>query len=202
MKNPLHYQLTEYDCGPTSMLNALAYLFEREQIPPEIVRETMLFCMDRHGRDGICGKEGTSYMAMMFLSNWYNNFGTSGQLPVFCRYLRGADVNLRPDGAIRTALQEGSAVVVRLWLEEPHYVLLTGSCREGYRMFDPYYEPDAPEETGILAVRDQPEKCNRIVPAGYLDREGNELYALGDLADREAIILTNTENEVADGGNI
>ena len=55
MKNPLHYQLTEYDCGPTSMLNALAYLFEREQIPPEIVRETMLFCMDRHGRDGICG---------------------------------------------------------------------------------------------------------------------------------------------------
>ena len=69
-------------------------------------------------------------------------------------------------------------------------------------MFDPYYEPDAPEETGILVVRDQPEKCNRIVPAGYLDREGNELYALGDLADREAIILTNTENEVADGGNI
>lgn len=35
MKNPLHYQLSEYDCGPTSMMNALAYLFEREEIPPE-----------------------------------------------------------------------------------------------------------------------------------------------------------------------
>lgn len=34
MKNPLHYQLSEYDCGPTSMMNALAYLFEREEIPP------------------------------------------------------------------------------------------------------------------------------------------------------------------------
>ena len=35
MKNPLHYQLSEYDCGPTSMMNAIAYLFEREEIPPE-----------------------------------------------------------------------------------------------------------------------------------------------------------------------
>ena len=34
MKNPLRYQLSEYDCGPTSMLNALAFLFEREDIPP------------------------------------------------------------------------------------------------------------------------------------------------------------------------
>lgn len=34
MKNPLHYQLSEYDCGPTSMMNAIAYLFEREEIPP------------------------------------------------------------------------------------------------------------------------------------------------------------------------
>ena len=48
MKNPLHYQLSEYDCGPTSMMNALAYLFEREEIPPEAVRNTMLYCLDCH----------------------------------------------------------------------------------------------------------------------------------------------------------
>ena len=42
MKNPLHYQLSEYDCGPTSMMNAIAYLFEREEIPPEAIRNTML----------------------------------------------------------------------------------------------------------------------------------------------------------------
>ena len=38
MKNPLHYQISECDCGPTSMLNAVSYLFEREEIPPEIIR--------------------------------------------------------------------------------------------------------------------------------------------------------------------
>ena len=37
MNNPLRYQMTEYDCGPTSMLNAVSYLFRREEIPPEIV---------------------------------------------------------------------------------------------------------------------------------------------------------------------
>lgn len=34
MKIPLHYQITEYDCGPTSLLNGLSFLFEREEIHP------------------------------------------------------------------------------------------------------------------------------------------------------------------------
>lgn len=56
MKNPLHYQMTEYDCGPTSMLNAISYLFHREEIPPEIVRNIMLYCLDCFGPDGASGK--------------------------------------------------------------------------------------------------------------------------------------------------
>ena len=31
MNNPLRYQMTEYDCGPTSMLNAVSYLFQRRK---------------------------------------------------------------------------------------------------------------------------------------------------------------------------
>ena len=38
MKSPLRYQFSEYDCGPTTMLNAVSYLIEREEIPPEIIR--------------------------------------------------------------------------------------------------------------------------------------------------------------------
>ena len=63
MKNPLRYQLSEYDCGPTSMLNALAFLFEREDIPPEAVRNIMLYCLDCYGSDGVSGKSGTSCAA-------------------------------------------------------------------------------------------------------------------------------------------
>lgn len=40
MDNPLRYQMTEYDCGPTSMLNAVSYLFRRDEIPPELTRKS------------------------------------------------------------------------------------------------------------------------------------------------------------------
>ena len=53
MKNPLHYQLSEYDCGPTAMLDAISYLFDREEILPEIIRNVMLYCLDCYGSEGI-----------------------------------------------------------------------------------------------------------------------------------------------------
>ena len=58
MKIPLRYQITDFDCGPTSLLNGISYLFEREEIPPEIVRNIMLFCLDQYDRDGTPGKKG------------------------------------------------------------------------------------------------------------------------------------------------
>ena len=78
MKNPLHYQLSEYDCGPTSMQNAISFLFEREEIPPEVLRNIMLYCLDCYSSEGVPGKSGTSCAAMMFLSNWLNSMGNLG----------------------------------------------------------------------------------------------------------------------------
>lgn len=192
MKNPLHYQMTEYDCGPTSMLNGISFLFEREQIPPEIIRETMLYCMDCHGADGICGKKGTSCTAMMFLSNWYNNFAQQGQLPVECQYVRGEGVAIEDGSPVVLALRAGSAVVVRLWLDEPHYVLLTGLRDDGsVLMFDPYFVAE-PFSDEVEFVHDHPFTYNRIVPAAFLNAEGEAPYALGERSVREGIILTNT----------
>ena len=38
MKVPLRYQNTEYDCGTTKFVNALAYLYDREDIPVELLK--------------------------------------------------------------------------------------------------------------------------------------------------------------------
>ena len=89
MKNPLHYQISEYDCGPTSMLNAIIYLFDRGEIPPEVIRNTMLYCLDCYSKEGIPGKRGTSRAAMMFLSNWLNEYGNLGIMTVSSEYLSG-----------------------------------------------------------------------------------------------------------------
>ena len=91
MKNPLHYQISEYDCGPTSMLNAIIYLFDRDEIPPEVIRNTMLYCLDCYSKEGIPGKRGTSRAAMMFLSNWLNEFGNLGMMTVSSEYLSGSE---------------------------------------------------------------------------------------------------------------
>ena len=113
MKNPLHYQLSEYDCGPTSLLNAISFLFEREEIPPEILRNIMLYCLDCYGPEGSAGKSGTSCTAMMFLSNWLQGLGDIGKLPVSSRYLRGSDVYVGDNSLLLDALHRGGAVVVQ-----------------------------------------------------------------------------------------
>ena len=35
MKTPLIYQMTAYDCGPTSVINAFRQLFDRKELPPD-----------------------------------------------------------------------------------------------------------------------------------------------------------------------
>ena len=202
MKNPLRYQLSEYDCGPTSMLNAMSYLFPREDIPPEIVRNVMLYCLDCYGADGGSGKSGTSRMAMMFLSNWLNGFGEAGYLAVSSRYLAGDAVHMRPSSAIRDALRRGGAAVVRLEYGGWHYVLLTGIQGDEVYLFDPYYQDEPYGDAEIRMVTDHPGEYNRVVPARYFDRESDEVYALGPIDMREAVLLFNERTKLTEENTI
>ena len=112
MKNPLHYQLSEYDCGPTTMLNAVSYLFEREEIPPELIRNVMLYSLDCYGKGGAPCKAGTSRMAMMFLANWLDGYGQATSLPLSSIYLSGQAVSVRPESRVLEALHRGGVAVV------------------------------------------------------------------------------------------
>ncbi len=196
MNNPLRYQLTEYDCGPTSMLNAMSFLFSRQEIPPEIVRNIMLYCLDCFGADGTSGKSGTSCMAMMFLSNWLNGFGQAGHLPISSQYLSGKEVNLSQNGRLRDALRRGGAAVVRLDLEGWHYVLLTNIREERVYLFDPYYRAEPFADPALQMVADHPAAYNRIVPAAYFDRQTQEIYAFGPTEGREAVLLFNEHTKL------
>ena len=196
MNNPLRYQMTEYDCGPTSMLNAVSYLFRREEIPPEIVRSIMLYCLDCFGADGVCGKCGTSCMAMMFLSNWLNGFVQAGHLPISSQHLFGQEVDFSQNGRLWDALRRGGTAVVRVDFEGWHYVLLT-DIREGQvYLFDPYYRAVAFDDPELKMVGDHPTAYNRIVPVRYLERTTRDIYAFGPVEDREAVLLFNERTKL------
>lgn len=106
----------------------------------------MLYCLDCYSKEGIPGKRGTSRAAMMFLSNWLNEFGNLGMMTVSSEYLSGSEVYIGPGSRINQALSHGGAAVVRLFLDEPHYVLLTGVKDGSILLFDPYYWDEPYEE--------------------------------------------------------
>ena len=193
MKTPLHYQISEYDCGPTSMLNAMSFLFSREELPPEILRNTMLYCLDCYGKEGHPGKSGTSCMAMMFLSNWLDGLGKAGLLPVSSRYLRGEEVFIGEGSRLNDTLCRKGVAVARLWFEVEHYVLMTGVEDEEILLFDPYYQEEAFEgaEAPVRIDLAHPLWYNRRVPFSFFNRETQDLYALGKKEAREAVLLFN-----------
>ena len=184
MKVPLRYQITEYDCGPTSLLNGLSFLFEREEIPPEVVRNIMLFCLDSYGADGYSGKSGTSHAAMQFLSHWLDGFGRTGRLDLSSVYLSGRDVCFRQNSLLRDALTRGGAAVVRVDLEGWHYILLTGIDGDRVYAFDPYRSTDE-------AGEEVTEWFNRILSARHMEGADICPYAFGPPEQREAVLLFN-----------
>ena len=193
MKNPLHYQLTEYDCGPISMMNAIIFLFDREQIPPDLIRNIMLYCLDGYGAEGAPGRSGTTRAAMMFLSNWLSGFGQAGRLPIITEYYTGDRVYMGQQSPITDAIHRGGAVVVRLFLDEWHYVLLTGERDGRVYLFDPYYATEGFNDLSVVTDVDHPFAYNRILPQSMLNGEAQTLYAFAEPEGREAVVLYNTE---------
>ena len=192
MKIPLRYQMSEYDCGPTALLNAVSYLFPRQEVPPEIIRSVMLYTLDCYGMVGAPCKAGTSRMAMMYLANWLEGFSRATQFPLTCQYLAGRAVHIGTHSHINDALVRGGVAVVRLFYEVEHYALLTGTSKEHIYLFDPYYLAEAEPEfvrAGIGVTCAHPHSYNRIVPFDCFNRETREIYALGAVENREAVVL-------------
>lgn len=203
MKNLLNYQSSEYDCGPVTLTNAVRYLFEREDIYPDIIKYIMLYCLDSYNENGEVGKHGTSATAMMFLSNWLNQFGRMKNFPISCEFLSGNEVHITSTSKIIYALQQGGVVVLRLFLDVGHYVLLTGIEGDSIYLFDPYYEEeDDPElseeyfEPGITFINNQPKRANRLISIERLNRTSEGFYEMGPYPIREAVLVFNKNSRL------
>ena len=151
------------------MLNAMSFLFSREELPPEILRNTMLYCLDCYGKEGHPG----------------------------C-YLRGEEVFIGEGSRLNDTLCRKGVAVVRLWFEVEHYVLMTGIEDEEILLFDPYYqeEPFKGAESSVRIDLKHPLWYNRRVPFSFFNRETQELYALGEKDTREAVLLFNNTTKL------
>lgn len=193
MKIPLAYQKTEYDCGPTCLLNALSVLFDRESIPPELLKSIVLYSLDAYNARGEYAKSGTSRMAMSFIAGWIEHFGKTNRFPVHSEYLSGKEVFFGEGSRLNEALKCGGVIVARVMFDCEHYVLVTGCKKNSVYLFDPYYRHKPFKFPGIEMIWDRPLRHNRRVHTDLLNAEGDTPYALSTPDVREAVVLYNTE---------
>ncbi len=190
MKNRLSYQASEYDCGPTTLLNAFRYLFDREEILPEIIKTISLYTLDVYDNEGNYGKSGTSRMAMMFLSNWFNHFGVIKNFPIHTEILVDEQVCLHQNSKIIECLQQGGTVILCVWLgQTKHYILLTDIKGEYVCLFDPYDWEEPVDGVDIISDDKNPKRMNRLVKMEVINRETAGFYELGVIEGREAMLL-------------
>lgn len=188
-KTPLEYQLTEYDCGTTTLLNALRYLFKRSEINPEVYKFIMQYTLDNTNKDGEIGKGGTSVYAMKFLSDWLNENAFKKGMNIKCTYINKEDISIYSKELEK--IDSGAVAILRVYQEVEHYCLLTKMDSEFAYLFDPYYLNINyyDKDDGVEIIKDRPFEFNRKVKKERIENNGIKDFSLVKGENSEIIVI-------------
>jgi len=192
MQAPLLYQVSEYDCVPTTLINAVSYLFHRREIPPMVIRHIYLYCLDTVGRDSRFGIGGTSKHAVRLLGSWLNAYRMRN-FSVTTDFLERDAVTLEPGGMIETCLEEGGVALcnILLTLKDEHYIMLMDMDGDWVYGFDPYRRQAVRGLKANVKLLDPGEgrSPNVKVRRGWFAQEAMQRFCLGPHAQRECLLI-------------
>ena len=188
MKTPLRYQITEFDCGSVSLLNCITYLFDREEIPAELVKAISTYTLDCYDAHGNLGQKGTSREAVKYISRWISDFSNKKDFGIKCKYLAGEEVTI---DKIKKCLKSGGCVNLRTYQTIEHYVMVTGIDDNYVYIWDPYFREinDYKSNKNISATLDFPTKYNRIVKIDHFLLNKKTEFSLGPVNKREVVLF-------------
>ena len=189
MKVPLRYQNTEYDCGTTSFVNALAYLYDREDIPVQLLKAVYRFTLDVEDKDGIEGKGGTSRKHAEILAKYFSEYANDNkEFDIHCKILYGENVTL---DRMKDALNNNGVIIARCWQDVEHYVLITKIDDNFAYIFDPYYleENYYVNDQDVAIVLHETFTHNRLVKINRLFDESPKDFSLLEKRKRSIILL-------------
>lgn len=191
MKNDLISQSSEYDCGPTCLLNAIRFLFEREEIQPGLLKQIWMMGNDTYCEKGRLGCHGTSRAAMCYMADWLREYAKGCRFPVDAMFFCGASAQMAPGTPAWDWIDRGGCAVMRCFADKiPHYVLLTRLLPGGeVGLFDPYDEEPDFREPGRRVIAGRPREMNRAVRYELLNLEDTSDYAMGEPAVRELLLI-------------
>ena len=190
MKIPLRYQNTEYDCGTTSFVNALSFLYDREDIPVELLKAIYRFTLDVENSEGIVGACGTSRIHAELLAKYFVDYANeNNHFDIKCKILHGEEVNL---DNLKKNLNNNSVIIARCYQDSEHYVLITKINDVFAYIFDPYYlEEDYYElDNDVAIVLHETFNYNRLVKIERLFDESKKDFSLLEVENRSCIVIS------------
>jgi hypothetical protein len=188
MKIPLRYQVSEFDCGTVSLLNAVSYLFERKNIPVELVRSIHLYTIDCYDSAGYKSNDWMANESISKMCSWITNCSVKNDFKLDCVYLAGEQVTY--DNLIKCIRKDG-VVFIKCWREELQYLIITNMNELNTYVFDPYYQDDDAydKDEEVRIVQSKPFDYNRIVRTDRLFSENHKDFCLGSIKNRECVLM-------------
>lgn len=187
-KTPLTYQITEYDCGTTCVLNAIKYLFNREEIVPQMYKKILEETLDKSFNNEI-GKGGTTNISLRKLCNeLYVNGGKN--VDIISKELSQDNVSIY-NKELEKEIVNGCVAILKVYQEVSHYVLLTKLDESFAYIFDPYYLPINyyDNDDSVEIVKDRGFEYNRKVRKERLNSNTSLDFALLQGEQAQIIIL-------------
>jgi len=192
---PLHYQVSEYDCVPIAFINAVCYLFERQEIPPMVIRHIYLYTLDTVGRGGRLGSRGTSRHAVRLLGHWLSSYKFK-KFSVDTEFLLHEEVHLRTGNRIFECLEQGGIALCNIQLggREEHYLMLI-KVEDGWvHCFDPYLRISMRGLKNYVRMlkNEDGRSANLKIRIEWMDTEERLRFCLGPVSLRECLLIWRT----------
>ena len=189
MKTPLRFQMTEYDCGTTSLQNVLSYLFEREETPADILKTISLYTLDCYDEKGTSGQGGTSRESINLIIHWIQDYASKYNFKINTEHLTKEEITL--DKIINCTKNNG-CILIRTYMDVEHYVILTNIDENNAYIWDPYYldETYYDEEKFVEIIFDKPFNYNRKVNLRRFLAKTTSDFALGPIDKRDCVLFT------------
>lgn len=193
MKTPLRFQMTEFDCGTVSILNAIMFLYKREEIPAQLVKVITKYSLDCYDENGNIGQGGTSREAVEKICFWLTKHVKDNYSNLTCEHLLNKDVKIEK---IEKCLDENGCVLFRTYQKCEHYILITKYDNDNFYLWDPYYldETYYNDDTEVKIDFNHPFSFNRIVSRKRFLSKNKKDFSFNLNDKRECVLFNRNDN--------
>lgn len=177
-------QISGYDCVPTSFVNALIYLFERNEIPAEVVRRIYEYTLD------VPKSGATTVYAIELLSNWLSSF-KNDKFAVSIDVQKGTTVHFEK-APFFTQTKKSTCALIRVFMGVStwHFITLFYEKDGWVYCFDPCPGSKNSQNWKWIQPSELNDGCNLKIKKSHLNKlESDSKFKAGENENRVLVLI-------------